>query len=115
MSMSEEKVLINPISIIGDENLVEGFKALGFKTYPVKDADSCRQAVRDAAAGEAAICLLQDNFYSLVKDDIADYNKAALSIFIPFSKGADTSLLDNMVKEIRLRATGALQERKTQE
>lgn len=106
--MPEEKILNNPISIIGDETIAESFKALGFKAYPVKDADSLRQAVKDVTAGEAAICLLQDNFYSLVKDEIAGYNKTALSIFIPFSKGTDTALLDNMLKDIRLRATGAL-------
>jgi vacuolar-type H+-ATPase subunit F/Vma7 len=108
LSTPEEKLLSNPIAIVGEEDLVEGFKALGFRAYPVRDADGCRKAVREVMAGEVGICLLQDDFYNLMKEDIADYNNLALSIIIPFSKSADTALLDNMVKGIRLRATGAL-------
>lgn len=96
------------LAIIGDEDLVVGFKALGFKVYPIQDFQDHVQCLTEAVNAKAAICLVQDDIYSLAQEFINSYRSLALPVFIPFSKSAKKDLLEGMVRQIRLKATGAL-------
>jgi vacuolar-type H+-ATPase subunit F/Vma7 len=122
--MPEETHLDKPLGVIGDEDAVAVFKALGFKVYPVRNLTSDGKiiisngvntakepqefsAILDKAVSEkVAICLVQDNLYQALESQINSYRHLALPIFIPFAKDAKMALLDNLVKNIRLRATG---------
>ena len=106
-SMPDVINLEKPLAIIGDEDVIIGFKALGFKVYPVNKADECKAALGEVMRDSSAICLIQDNFYVSVQDEITRYRNRPLAVFIPFSKKGRTDLLDTMVKDIRLKATGA--------
>ena len=97
----------NLLAIIGDEDRVLGFRALGFTVYPVEDRGGCIRALEAVAHKKAAICLVQDTFYRMAEEEIDGYRKMPLSIFIPFGATERTSLLDEMVRGIRLKATGA--------
>ena len=59
-------------------------------------------------AQKPAICLVQDNFYRILEDYINDFENLALPVFIPFSKKGKLDLVDDMARDIRIRATGAL-------
>jgi len=103
-----DKDLDNALVIIGDEDVISGFKALGFKTYFIKEHQGAVAVIDEALEEKPCICLVQENLYSLAEDRIREYKTLPLPIFIPFSPKADWSLLQNMLKEIRIRATGAL-------
>lgn len=107
MSMLEENSSINPLAIIGDEDVVLGFQALGFKIYTAQAPQEFRLILDEIVRSNAAICLVQDNIYSAKLDQISEYKKLPLPIFIPFLKTAKTDLLETMIKNIRLKATGA--------
>lgn len=96
----------NALVIIGEEDLVLGFRALGFKTYVVKKPEDSQVALDECVANSAAICLVQENIYQKEEDQIKSYKNLAFPIFIPFSKDDQAGLLDNIVRDIRLRATG---------
>lgn len=122
--MPEEVHLERPFAIVGDEDVVLGFHALGFKVYPVrnlaqdskliiskgvnviKELEEFSKVLDEAVSQEPAVCLVQDNIYRALEDQINSYKNLALPIFIPFTKDAKTALLDQIVKDIRLRATG---------
>jgi vacuolar-type H+-ATPase subunit F/Vma7 len=104
--MPETVDLEKPLAIIGEEDVVLGFKALGFKVYPVKEPQEFKVTLDEVMTGKLAVCLVQDNIYRLAQGEINTYRNLALPIFIPFSKGAKTNLLDEIVKDIRLKATG---------
>lgn len=122
--MPKDTHLENPLAIIGEEDAVLGFKALGFKVYPIrnfaqtskpdvsnevdiaKEVQEFRVALEEAVGQKTAIFLVQDEIYRLAQDAINVYRNLALPIFIPFSKGAKSNLLDEIVKAIRLKATG---------
>lgn len=104
--MPEVLSLDNPLVIIGDEDVVLGFVALGFKVYAVKEPQEFNLALDEVVRQKVGVCLVQDNIYNLAQDQINSYRNLALPIFIPFTKSAKTALLDNIVKDIRLRATG---------
>jgi vacuolar-type H+-ATPase subunit F/Vma7 len=85
---------------------VSGFKALGFKVYAAKQAEECSAMLDKAVSEKPAVCLVQDNLYQAMETQINSYRHLALPVFIPFAKDAGTALLDSIVRDIRLRATG---------
>ena len=105
--MPEELTLNNSLAILGDEDLVLGFKSLGFKVYAIKGSMGFKATLDKVLEDKIAVCLLQENIYEESRDQINTYRHFALPIFIPFSKDRKTELLDKIVKEIRLKATGA--------
>lgn len=105
--MPEELLQDKPLAIVGAEDVVMGFYALGFKTYPVKDVREFKVALDEMLKNKIGVCLVEDEIYQANKDLISNYKNIALPIFMPFSKTAPCDLLDNLLKEIRLRATGA--------
>ena len=104
--MPESLTLEKPLAIVGDEDVVMGFKALGFKVYPVKEPQEVGAVLNEIVSEKVAVCLVQDNIYRLAKDRINSYRNLTLPIFIPFNKFSEMALLDNLVRDIRLRATG---------
>ncbi len=106
MSMPESAHLEKPLVIIGEEDAVLGFQALGFKVYPIKDPQEFKLALEEVVSQKPAVCLVQEEIYRAQEAQINAYKNLALPVFIPFSKDAKTNLLDELVKGIRLKATG---------
>lgn len=101
-----EVPLEKSLAIIGDEDVILGFQSLGFKVYGVRDAGSLKGALDEIAQQQTAVCLVQDDLYRLGQEQINSYRNLALPIFVPFKRNIAESLLGNIVKDIRLRATG---------
>ena len=104
--MPKEDTLTNSLAIVGNEDLVLGFRALGFKVYPAQDKEQVEAALAESANQGCAVCLVQEELYSLAKESIDSFRDSPSPIFIPFAKDYRTELLDRIVRDIRLRATG---------
>lgn len=105
--MPEEERLSSPLAIIGNEDLVAGFKALGFKVYKVKAENEFKIALEKVIAEKNAICLIQDNIYASARSEIDKHRQLPLPVFVPFIKDTAADLLDEILRSIRLKATGA--------
>ncbi|MBM3251697.1 MAG: hypothetical protein FJZ11_02810 [Candidatus Omnitrophica bacterium] len=103
-----EEILNTKIAVSGDEDVVIGFAALGFSIYPLKTPEDFKSVVDKLIEENIAICLVQDNAYNANIEKINSYRQLSLPVFVPFSKDANSILLDNILKDIRLKATGAL-------
>jgi vacuolar-type H+-ATPase subunit F/Vma7 len=108
MLPTHENISGAPLVIFGAEDVILGFKALGFHVYAVKDAAELKGVLPAAVAGGAVICLVEESLYQGVLPDIGRYKNLPYPIFIPFAADAKTELLDKLVKEIRLQATGVV-------
>lgn len=136
MSTPESLSLEEPFAIIGYEDVVSGFKSLGFKAYPVrnpaqaskldisngayalKEKNDYGLMIEEVASANTAVCLVQDEVYPEIRAAIEKYNNLPFPIFLPFSKDfppkADQPMaekadsLDSMLKDIRRRATGKI-------
>ncbi len=97
----------NALVIIGEEDVVLGFSSMGFKVYALKELNEFKSILDEVINTKAGICLIQDYIYSAYQEHINNYKKLPLPVFIPFSRTAQTGLLDKIVKDIRIRATGA--------
>jgi V/A-type H+-transporting ATPase subunit F len=104
--MPKEDTLTNSLAIVGNEDLVLGFRALGFKVYPAQNKEQVEEALAESANQGCAVCLVQEELYSLAKESIDSFRDSPSPIFIPFAKDYRTELLDRIVRDIRLRATG---------
>ena len=105
MSMPESS-RPDSLAIVGREEAIMGFSALGFKPYPVEGPEECKGALARAIEDGTAICLIQEEFYPVVREEIVRYRSQPLPIFIPFAPDARMNRLDDIVKGIRLKATG---------
>lgn len=94
--------------IFGAEDAILGFKALGFRICPVKDAVEFKTILPDIIAQGAVVCLVEENLYRAAASEIAPYRNLYIPIFLPFAKKNQPDSLDTLIKEIRLRATGAV-------
>lgn len=101
-----EESLGKSLVIIGEEDAVLGFQALGFKVYALRDPADLRFTLEEAVNQKAAVCLVQDNIYKSQAGQINEYRDLALPIFIPFTKDTQNDLLNEIIKNIRMRATG---------
>lgn len=104
--MPENITLENPIAIIGGEDIVLGFKALGLKAYPLKANEDFKIIFDKITEENLSICLVQENIYLANIDYINNYRHLALPIILPFSKDAKANLIDKLIRGIRLKATG---------
>lgn len=95
------------IAIIADEDIALGFKAFGFKVYTTKDAADCKIIFDAIVREKPSICLVQDDIYNKAAKYLEDYRHLSVPVFVPFSKDGKTDLLNKMIKDIRLKATGA--------
>jgi len=94
-------------SIIGDEDVVIGFKALGFRVYTAKVAsEDISGMLKDMVNSGTTVCLIQEEFYKDFQKEIEGYKASPIPVFIPFSKSGKVDTLDAITKDIRLRATG---------
>jgi vacuolar-type H+-ATPase subunit F/Vma7 len=94
--------------IFGQDDIVSGFKALGFTVYAVKEPEEFKAALSEAVNKNAQICLVQDAFYRSGLDAIQLYKGKPLPVVIPFSPTGKSDLLNEIVGGIRLKATGVL-------
>lgn len=107
--MLKDLSLDNPLAIIGDQDAVLGFKALGFNAYPLKEIQEFNTILEEILKQKPVVCLVQDNIYVLAQEQINNYRNLPLPVFIPFTKNLkDRGLLENFIKDIRLRATGTI-------
>ena len=104
--MPEGATFNKPFVVIGEEDVISGFQALGFRVYAVKENETDETVLAEALAPDTAICLVQDNIYQSAKEEIDKYRTLPLPVFIPFGKDAGMSLLESLVKDVRLRAIG---------
>jgi len=108
MPSTPETKSLQPLVIFGAEDVILGFKALGFHTYPANDATEFKAVLPAAVEGGAVVCLVEESLYQGAPLDIGRYKNLPWPIFIPFARDAKTDLLDKLVKEIRLKATGVV-------
>jgi vacuolar-type H+-ATPase subunit F/Vma7 len=106
--MLDKLTLEHPLAIVGDEDVVLGLGALGFKIYPLKIQNEFGAILAEIIQNKTGICLVEENIYQAQEETINNYRNLPLPIFIPFSKSARNDLLENIVKQIRLKATGVI-------
>ena len=102
------KELEKSLAIVGNDDIIMGFRALGFMVYPVKEPLGFRAALADIMQKKVAVCLVEESLYQANVAEINKVRNVPLPVFMPFSKNNQTHILDTIVSAVKLRATGTL-------
>lgn len=96
------------IAVMGDQDSVLGFKALGLDVYPAETVEEARKTLHTLAKGDYAVVYLTEQYAAGMEADVARY-KDELTPAVILIPGKDGSLGIGManVKSAVERAVGA--------
>ncbi len=97
-----------PLAVLGMDSDVSGFRAFGFAVYSLSGITGLPGMLEEIAASGAAVCLVEEGIFRAATAEFDKYRKEPLPVFLPFSAAGGEGVLEQMIKEIRLKATGAL-------
>jgi V/A-type H+-transporting ATPase subunit F len=94
------------MAIIGESNVVLGFRPLGIETYPVTDATEAEEKLKNLVQSrDYAIIYLAESLASQMKELVAQLGKFSNIIVIPV-RGGTLGLARDRLKKISARALG---------
>ncbi len=78
------------VSVIGDRESTLGFKALGFDTFAIENADDARKTLHRLAKEDYAIIYITEQLAIKLSEDIAEYKDSMRPaiILIPGKEGS---------------------------
>lgn len=97
------------IAILGNEEAILGFKALGIKAYPVHTADQAVKSLNQIMEKQAtAVLFVTEDWAKKLGEQLDQYRESALPalIIIPSQKGS-TGMGNKEIKKIVERAVGS--------
>ncbi|MEA4883532.1 MAG: V-type ATP synthase subunit F [Clostridia bacterium] len=99
---------MHKIAVIGDEDSVLGFRALGVSVFPVKDSTEAEAALRSAAREGFAVIYITEGHASSIIDVITEYSRKPLPVVltIPDQGGNKGAALEKLRRTVE-KALGA--------
>ena len=96
------------IAVLGDQDSVLGFKALGLDVYPAETVEAAREILHRLARENTAIIYLTEELAAGLEHEIARYKDALTPaiILIPGKEGSQGIGMRNIKKAVE-RAVGA--------
>lgn len=96
------------IGVIGDNESILGFKALGFVVRPCENADQVTSAFDDMVKENYAVIYITEAFYEILKKDILKFEELTTPAIIPIPgmTGNTGSGIANVKKSVE-RAVGS--------
>lgn len=96
------------IAVVGAEDLVYGFRALGFDVFSPGDEDEAREVLKTIGRGDYALCLLHQSLFEPLKEERAALAGRFLPAVVGFSDfRSAVAMLDAMLREMAVKATGS--------
>lgn len=71
------------LALVGDEDTVLGFGALGMETFVAETADEAKKAISSLMESEYAVVFITHEVEEFVKEDLNRYRKKILIMSIP--------------------------------
>lgn len=94
------------VAIIGDPDILLIFKFLGFSLFPARHNEEARQALKAVEAQNIKLCLIQQDYYFLVREK--ERRKEKWPVYLPFKDYRQAEdLLQEAIKGMMIKATGS--------
>ena len=96
------------VAVIGKDDLVFAFKALGIKTYSPRNLDEARDILNGLEKENIALCFMHQSFFEPLQEERETLGKKIVPVVVGFSDYRKiTDHLENMMKEMAVKATGS--------
>lgn len=71
------------IAVMGDQDSIYGYGALGLDTYPVKDTNEAASTLKSLAEGHYAVIYITESLQAVLEEEIDRYAMEPLPAIIP--------------------------------
>lgn len=96
------------VAVIGEQDMVFAFRALGFKTYSPRHLDEAREILNGLEKDNIALCFLHQSYFLPLQEEREALGKEFVPVVVGFSDYSKiTDHLENMMKEMAVKATGS--------
>ena len=100
--------MFEKVAIIGEEDLVLAFRALGIKVFSPRDSEEARQILKKVEKQGYAVCFLHEVFFESLEDERAAMSQKYYPVVVGYSDYRKiTDYLEKVMKEMAVRATGS--------
>jgi vacuolar-type H+-ATPase subunit F/Vma7 len=96
------------VAVIGEEDMLFAFRALGFKTYSPRHLDEAREILNGLEKDNIALCFLYQSYFESLQEEREALGKKFVPVVVGFSDYRKIpDHLENMMKEMAVKATGS--------
>ena len=96
------------VAVIGEKDMIFGFKAMGFKTYSPRHLDEAREILKNLEQENVVLCFLHQSYFKTLQEEREALEKRFVPVVVGFSDYRKiTDHLENMMKEMAVKATGS--------
>ncbi|MFW6131043.1 MAG: V-type ATP synthase subunit F [Candidatus Aminicenantaceae bacterium] len=100
--------MFDKVAIIGDIDLVFGFKATGMKIFSPKNSEEARRILYSLEDEGIALCFMHESFLEPLSEELKDMKKKFCPVVVGFSDHRGiTDYMERMMKDIAIKATGS--------
>ena len=100
--------MFEKVAIVGVENLVFAFKALGVKVVSPKNIDDARKIMETLEEEKFAICFLHQSFFGLLRVERKELEKKFCPVVVGFSDYREiTDQIKIIMRKTAIKATGS--------
>ena len=96
------------IAVVGERDLVFGFRALGIQTFSPLSAEDAERLASKIVRGDFALCLVDGRWLAAFKEEEAAAGRKFCPVIVGFSDYRSlTDELEKRVREMAVKATGS--------
>ncbi len=96
------------IAVVGEPDLVFGFRALGIWTFSPAGAEDASKVAAGIVRGDFALCLVDQRWLAAFKEEEAAAGRKFCPVIVGFSDYRSlTDELEKRVREMAVKATGS--------
>ena len=103
----KEDIKVYKVAVIGDQDSILGFNALGMDVFPAEKAETAAKLIDELAENGYAVIFITEPLAETVKDKLAFYREKELPAIVPVpSVRGDTGMGMQQVKDSVQKAVG---------
>ncbi|MFB0564989.1 MAG: V-type ATP synthase subunit F [Candidatus Aminicenantaceae bacterium] len=100
--------MFEKVAIVGDENIVFAFRALGIKVFSPKSIEEAKEIMETLEKENFALCLLHQSFLEPLKKERKELEKKFCPVVVGFNDYREVpDQIKSIMKETAIKATGS--------
>lgn len=100
--------MFDRVAIVGESDLVLGFRSLGIKIFSPKNVDEARRVLQEIEKENFALCFLHESFHGTLAEEREALSQKFCPVVVGYSDYRKiTDYLEEMMRDMAIRATGS--------
>lgn len=100
--------MFEKVAVVGEEDFVFAFKALGFEVFTPKDEEEAKKVMETIERENFALCFLHQDLFELLKEEREALGKKLCPVVVGFRDYREVEdHLEKIMRETSVKATGS--------